>query len=178
MLKLLFIFFMSYISYFYNFDSMQILTESGLNWPNSFFIYLDSVKYIISKIEWIKLNKLAYWTRFFEPYNITHFWSFIWLINEIIVCIILAGMDKWEAAFTFSHGDEDWKWGKTRYSAGLFSIRKGGYIIKTPEELVDEEYPLIFKPFDRVEFLKFYYTEEGYKVPSALRAYCGASWPV
>ncbi|XP_014516224.1 probable 2-oxoglutarate-dependent dioxygenase AOP1 [Vigna radiata var. radiata] len=60
-----------------------------------------------------------------------------------------------------------------RYSAGLFSIPKGGSIIKAPEELVDEEHPLLFKPFDHVEFLKYYYTEQGQRDQFALRTYCG-----
>ncbi|PKI62056.1 probable 2-oxoglutarate-dependent dioxygenase AOP1 [Punica granatum] len=62
---------------------------------------------------------------------------------------------------------------ETRYSAGLFSIPKAGYIIKAPDELVDEEHPLLFKPFDHVQFLGFYYTEEGQRAESALKAYCG-----
>ncbi|KAF5466676.1 hypothetical protein F2P56_016582 [Juglans regia] len=62
---------------------------------------------------------------------------------------------------------------KARYSAGLFSIPKEGYIIKAPEELVDEEHPLLFKPFDHVEFLAFYYTEAGQRAESALTTYCG-----
>ncbi|GLT54216.1 hypothetical protein SLA2020_274330 [Shorea laevis] len=62
---------------------------------------------------------------------------------------------------------------KARYSAGLFSIPKAGYIVKAPEELVDEEHPLLFKPFDHVEFLAFYYTEAGQRAESALRTYCG-----
>ncbi|XVF25064.1 hypothetical protein REPUB_Repub13aG0181400 [Reevesia pubescens] len=62
---------------------------------------------------------------------------------------------------------------KARYSAGLFSIPKGGYIIKAPDELVDEAHPLLFKPFDHVEFLGFYYTEAGQKSESALKEYCG-----
>jgi len=60
-----------------------------------------------------------------------------------------------------------------RYSVGLFSIPKAGYIIKAPEELVDEEHPLLFKPFDHVEFLGFYYTEAGQQAKSALKTYCG-----
>ncbi|KAK0595174.1 hypothetical protein LWI29_004264 [Acer saccharum] len=60
-----------------------------------------------------------------------------------------------------------------RYSAGLFSIPKGGYIIKAPEELVDEEHPLLFKPFDQIEFLGFYNAEAGQTVQSALKTYCG-----
>ncbi|KAG5106093.1 hypothetical protein JHK82_043063 [Glycine max] len=62
---------------------------------------------------------------------------------------------------------------EARYSAGLFSIPKGGNIIKAPEELVDEEHPLLFKPFDHVEFLKYYYTEKGQRDQFALRTYCG-----
>ncbi|XP_031256876.1 probable 2-oxoglutarate-dependent dioxygenase AOP1 [Pistacia vera] len=62
---------------------------------------------------------------------------------------------------------------EARYSAGLFSIPKAGYIIKAPEELVDEEHPLLFKPFDHVEFLGFYYTEAGQRAQSALKTYCG-----
>uniref|UniRef100_A0A0V0GPF2 Putative ovule protein n=1 Tax=Solanum chacoense TaxID=4108 RepID=A0A0V0GPF2_SOLCH len=62
---------------------------------------------------------------------------------------------------------------EARYSAGLFSIPKAGYTIKAPEELVDEEHSLLFKPFDHVEFLDFYYTEEGQRCASALKTYCG-----
>ncbi|OIT02752.1 PREDICTED: probable 2-oxoglutarate-dependent dioxygenase AOP1 [Nicotiana attenuata] len=62
---------------------------------------------------------------------------------------------------------------EARYSVGLFSIPKAGYKIKAPEELVDKEHPLLFKPFDHVEFLAFYYTEEGQRCGSALKTYCG-----
>ncbi|KAI9084641.1 hypothetical protein K1719_033423 [Acacia pycnantha] len=62
---------------------------------------------------------------------------------------------------------------EARYSAGLFSIPKGGYMIKAPEELVDEEHRLLYKPFDHVEFLKYYYTEEAQRQKFALKAYCG-----
>ncbi|KAK7255304.1 hypothetical protein RIF29_28711 [Crotalaria pallida] len=64
---------------------------------------------------------------------------------------------------------------EARYSAGLFSIPKGGYIIKAPEELVDEEHPLLYKPYDHVEFLKYYYTKEGQTELFALRTFCGLS---
>ncbi|KAF9612984.1 hypothetical protein IFM89_004788 [Coptis chinensis] len=62
---------------------------------------------------------------------------------------------------------------EARYSTGLFSIPKAGYTVKAPEELVDEDHPLLFKPFDHVEFLSFYYTEEGQMCKSALKTYCG-----
>ncbi|KAJ6308763.1 hypothetical protein OIU76_018365 [Salix suchowensis] len=60
-----------------------------------------------------------------------------------------------------------------RYSVGLFSVPKAGYMIKAPEEMIDEEHPLLFKPFDHVQFLGFYYTEAGQRAPSALKSYCG-----
>ncbi|XP_024979497.1 probable 2-oxoglutarate-dependent dioxygenase AOP1 isoform X1 [Cynara cardunculus var. scolymus] len=62
---------------------------------------------------------------------------------------------------------------KARYSLGLFSIPKAGYVIKAPEEVVDEQHPLLFKPFDHVDFLQFYYTEAGQRAQSALKTYCG-----
>ncbi|XP_057514214.1 probable 2-oxoglutarate-dependent dioxygenase AOP1 [Actinidia eriantha] len=62
---------------------------------------------------------------------------------------------------------------EARYSAGLFSIPKEGYTIKAPQELVDEDHPLLFKPFDHVQFLGFYYTEAGQRAQSALKAFCG-----
>ncbi|CAA0839116.1 2-oxoglutarate (2OG) and Fe(II)-dependent oxygenase superfamily protein [Striga hermonthica] len=65
-------------------------------------------------------------------------------------------------------GDEN------RYSIGLFSIPKSGYIIKAPDEMVDEDHPLLFKPFDHIKFLDFYYSEAGRSSPAALKAYCGA----
>ncbi|XAR50600.1 hypothetical protein NMG60_11004962, partial [Bertholletia excelsa] len=62
---------------------------------------------------------------------------------------------------------------EARYSAGLFSIPKAGYIIKAPEELVDEDHPLLFKPFNYAEFLEFYYSEAGQRAQSALKTFCG-----
>ncbi|PIN09641.1 Iron/ascorbate family oxidoreductase [Handroanthus impetiginosus] len=63
---------------------------------------------------------------------------------------------------------------EARYSIGLFSIPKPGYIIKAPPEMVDEDHPLLFKPFDHVQFLDYYYSEAGRSSPAALKAYCGA----
>ncbi|KAI4324723.1 hypothetical protein MLD38_030182 [Melastoma candidum] len=60
-----------------------------------------------------------------------------------------------------------------RYSVGLFSIPKAGYIIKAPNEMVDNDHPLLFKPFDLIEFLGFCYTEAGKRSESPLKAYCG-----
>ncbi|KAL3335345.1 hypothetical protein AABB24_031520 [Solanum stoloniferum] len=62
---------------------------------------------------------------------------------------------------------------ETRYSVGLFSTPKDEYTIKTPKELIDEDHPLLFKPHNHLEFLKFSYTEEGLQCESALKTYCG-----
>ncbi|XP_011626484.2 probable 2-oxoglutarate-dependent dioxygenase AOP1 [Amborella trichopoda] len=43
-----------------------------------------------------------------------------------------------------------------RYSCGIFSIPARNVLIKTPKELVDEDHPLLFKPFDYHDYYKFY----------------------
>ncbi|KAL4193314.1 hypothetical protein AMTRI_Chr06g198770 [Amborella trichopoda] len=43
-----------------------------------------------------------------------------------------------------------------RYSCGIFSIPGRNVLIKTPKELVDEDHPLLFKPFDYHDYYKFY----------------------
>ncbi|KAM6602192.1 hypothetical protein CsatA_021801 [Cannabis sativa] len=63
---------------------------------------------------------------------------------------------------------------EARYSTGLFSMPKAGYIVKAPQELVDEDqYPLLFKPFDHSQFLDFCYTQAGQTALSPLHSYCG-----
>ncbi|KAL5575756.1 hypothetical protein UlMin_017455 [Ulmus minor] len=64
------------------------------------------------------------------------------------------------------------KGNEARYSAGLFSVTKDKYLIKAPEEVVDEQHPLLFKPFGLEEFLKFYYSEVGMKSGNAMKVYC------
>ncbi|KAG8492491.1 hypothetical protein CXB51_009750 [Gossypium anomalum] len=72
-----------------------------------------------------------------------------------------------------------------RYSLGLFTRPRGGYVMKVPNELVDDNNPILFKPHDHEEFLKIYYSEftqavaqsEGSAVQSEgyisrLKAYC------
>ncbi|XP_073298391.1 probable 2-oxoglutarate-dependent dioxygenase AOP1 [Primulina huaijiensis] len=61
-----------------------------------------------------------------------------------------------------------------RYSIAIFSVPREGYIIKAPEEMIDEEHPLLFKPFDYSKFLDFYYKDMDQKSFGALKAYCGA----
>ncbi|KAL1565082.1 hypothetical protein AAHA92_07346 [Salvia divinorum] len=44
---------------------------------------------------------------------------------------------------------------EARYSIGLFSTVKEGSITKAPEELVDEDHPLLYKPYDHHKFVDF-----------------------
>ncbi|KAJ1382117.1 Oxoglutarate/iron-dependent dioxygenase [Sesbania bispinosa] len=53
---------------------------------------------------------------------------------------------------------------ETRYSLGLFAFYRG--ILKVPEELIDEEHPLQYKPFDHLALLNFAYSAN-------IKAYCG-----
>ncbi|KZV38972.1 hypothetical protein F511_38756 [Dorcoceras hygrometricum] len=59
-----------------------------------------------------------------------------------------------------------------RYSIGLFSVPKDGYIIKAPEEMVDEKHPILFKPYVIAKFLDFFYSEAGKRSPNPLKEYC------
>lgn len=59
---------------------------------------------------------------------------------------------------------------KTRYSTALFSVPKTGVLIDSPEELVDEVHPRIFKPFEYNDFLQFFHTQDGRRAQSALNA--------
>lgn len=45
---------------------------------------------------------------------------------------------------------------KERYSFGMFTVPKEGYIMEVPSELVDKEHPLLFKPFNFMEFMSYY----------------------
>ncbi|KAF8074216.1 hypothetical protein N665_1119s0002 [Sinapis alba] len=60
---------------------------------------------------------------------------------------------------------------KTRYTLGLFSFIKG--MVSVPEELVDDEHPLMYKPFDNISLINFYATKQGRVAKSTLKAYCG-----
>lgn len=60
---------------------------------------------------------------------------------------------------------------ETRYSAAQFSYVTG--TIQIPEELVDDEHPLLYKPFHNFGMLHFYCTEEGQRANNLLKAYCG-----
>ncbi|KAL3528817.1 hypothetical protein ACH5RR_008139 [Cinchona calisaya] len=59
-----------------------------------------------------------------------------------------------------------------RYSLGVFTYIKD-LIVQVPEELVDDEHPLQYKPFDHYKFLHFYFTEEARRSKCPIKAYCG-----
>ncbi|ESQ37986.1 hypothetical protein EUTSA_v10028799mg [Eutrema salsugineum] len=61
---------------------------------------------------------------------------------------------------------------KTRYSTALFSIPKSGVIIDSPKELLDEEHPRVFRPFEYNDFVHFFHTEAGRRTQSPLHAFC------
>ncbi|XP_015088866.1 probable 2-oxoglutarate-dependent dioxygenase AOP1 [Solanum pennellii] len=61
-----------------------------------------------------------------------------------------------------------------RFSIQLFADPKTDYTIKAPKELVDEEHPLLFKPYDILGYFEFFGTEVGREAgPNVLKAYCG-----
>lgn len=63
---------------------------------------------------------------------------------------------------------------QARYSIALFSSPKPGHVIQAPEEMVDEENPLLFKPFEFTEYLDFAFNfEAGPATISALKDFCG-----
>lgn len=60
---------------------------------------------------------------------------------------------------------------ETRYTAALFSFLSK--VVQVPEELVDEEHALQFKPFVHVDLLNFYGTERGRRSLNILKDFCG-----
>lgn len=65
---------------------------------------------------------------------------------------------------------------KSRFSVGFFSVPKWEKILQAPEEMVDEEHPLLFKPFKYGEFMKFFSLEENVNDKFGLEKYCGVSY--
>lgn len=56
-----------------------------------------------------------------------------------------------------------------RHSVMLFSSPKPGYIIEAPKELVDEKHPILYKPFDIIDYYdKAYETYSVYKTKEVL----------
>ncbi|KAM3397107.1 hypothetical protein P3S68_000619 [Capsicum galapagoense] len=57
-----------------------------------------------------------------------------------------------------------------RFSIILFTSSKPGYIIDTPKELVDEEHPKLYKPYDVTDYYKFI-SKSAYETGNALKAF-------
>ncbi|GMN37305.1 hypothetical protein TIFTF001_006709 [Ficus carica] len=60
---------------------------------------------------------------------------------------------------------------KVRYSIGLFTTGQG--VIHVPEELVDDEHPLQYKPLDVAEYTRFAVAGGGAEAASRVKAFCG-----
>ncbi|KAB1214331.1 putative 2-oxoglutarate-dependent dioxygenase AOP1 [Morella rubra] len=61
---------------------------------------------------------------------------------------------------------------ESRYTIGLFAFQDG--TIHLPEELVDEEHPLKYKPFNGLEFLNAQFRKAGQNGQEmSVEAYCG-----
>lgn len=60
---------------------------------------------------------------------------------------------------------------KPRYCLALFSFNHGTTDI--PEEVVDVEHPLKFKPFDNFGLARFYLSGVTSMTESSAKAYCG-----
>ncbi|MED6120624.1 hypothetical protein PIB30_022453 [Stylosanthes scabra] len=59
---------------------------------------------------------------------------------------------------------------KQRFSMGLFSV---GTTIQPHEELVDDEHPRHYKPFDFDDYLKFIGTKEAFESNCRIKTFCG-----
>lgn len=62
---------------------------------------------------------------------------------------------------------------EARYSVAFFALPKGGHLVQAPEEMVGEEHPLLFKPFDVIKYLNYISSDGGKPGKSALKDYCG-----
>ncbi|PWA53653.1 2-oxoglutarate (2OG) and Fe(II)-dependent oxygenase superfamily protein [Artemisia annua] len=60
---------------------------------------------------------------------------------------------------------------ETRYTIALFSFLSKK--VQIPDEFVDADHPLQFKPFDHIDLLNFYVTENGRKSQNILKDFCG-----
>ncbi|KAJ1385192.1 Oxoglutarate/iron-dependent dioxygenase [Sesbania bispinosa] len=58
-----------------------------------------------------------------------------------------------------------------RYSLGLLSY--SNKMVQTLEDLVDEEHPIRYKPFDHYGYVGYRFTEQAVKHTSRIKAYCG-----
>ncbi|WCJ43621.1 2-oxoglutarate (2OG) and Fe(II)-dependent oxygenase superfamily protein [Euphorbia peplus] len=59
---------------------------------------------------------------------------------------------------------------EVRYSIGFFGFIEG--MIKVPKELIDEEHPLKYKPFNHQEYLKFFDFIPNINLKESLKVFC------
>ncbi|KAI3803432.1 hypothetical protein L1987_31583 [Smallanthus sonchifolius] len=64
---------------------------------------------------------------------------------------------------------------KIRFTLALFELPKSGKSLKAIEQMVDDEHPLLFKPFKYEEFIKFHISGGQGIDKYAVKAYCGVS---
>ncbi|KAM3337262.1 2-oxoglutarate-dependent dioxygenase AOP3-like [Capsicum galapagoense] len=62
-----------------------------------------------------------------------------------------------------------------RYIVSLPIFPKEGYIIKVLDELVDEDHPLLYKPFDGSKYVSYFVSEANRNIGVTLESYCGVS---
>ncbi|KAI3977282.1 hypothetical protein MKX01_030908 [Papaver californicum] len=60
---------------------------------------------------------------------------------------------------------------KDRYSYGIFATPNEGAIVEIPKELIDKDHPLLYRPFDYMEFLRYLYAN--FHLDSPLKLYAG-----
>ncbi|KAL3528820.1 hypothetical protein ACH5RR_008142 [Cinchona calisaya] len=95
--------------------------------------------------------------------------SFFVLVGDVCMAWTNGRIESPEHRVILPEGIEE------RYSLGLFSFVRDS-IVRVPEELVDDEHPLQYKPFDHLKLLQFFSTKDGkVKIVSKydLKAYCG-----
>ncbi|OIT02235.1 PREDICTED: probable 2-oxoglutarate-dependent dioxygenase AOP1.2 [Nicotiana attenuata] len=62
---------------------------------------------------------------------------------------------------------------KDRFSLQLFSAPNVFYKIEAPKELVDDEHPLLFKPYDLLGYAQYIAIRANQGVPNVLKSFCG-----
>ncbi|XP_068652991.1 probable 2-oxoglutarate-dependent dioxygenase AOP1 [Aristolochia californica] len=64
---------------------------------------------------------------------------------------------------------------KERYSCGIFSVPNEGWTLEVPEEMADTQHPLLFKPFNFMEYLSFFYSKIDKPRENTVEAFAGIS---
>lgn len=96
------------------------------------------------------------------------------------------GLDPTPSSFLYMVGDAFQAWSndrlrpckhrvmmngnKTIHLLGLFTFNEGA--IQVPEELVDDEHPLQYEPFDHIDYVR---SEEGQGAENPIKVYCGVN---